>query len=72
MPNENLVLLPPGWVDYETQTVRFDSETPKPLTPGQVMEILGLSDTGGVAISPLLGAVVIIGSALVAWRRLID
>jgi hypothetical protein len=36
LPNENVVLLPPRWIDYQRQTVRFDSETPKPLTPGQV------------------------------------
>jgi hypothetical protein len=68
LPNKNVVLLPPDWVDYQTQTVRFDSETSKPLTPGQVREILVLSDTGGVAIPPLLGAVVLTGSVLLARR----
>jgi hypothetical protein len=70
LPNENVVLLPPGWVNYQTRTVRFDSETPKPLTAGQVRQILGLSDTGGVARLPLLGAVVLIGSVLLGRRVL--
>jgi hypothetical protein len=68
LPNEDVVLLPPPWVNHRTQTVRFDSETSKPLTPGQVRGILGLSDTGGVAGLPLLGAVVLIGSVLLARR----
>ena len=70
LPNENVVLLPPPWVNYQMQRARLTSETSAPLTPGQVTEILGLSDTGGVAISPLLGAVVLIGSVLVARRML--
>jgi hypothetical protein len=68
LPNEDVVLLPPPWVNHRMQTVRFDSETSKPLTPGQVRGILGLSDTGGVAGLPLLGAVVLIGSVLLARR----
>ena len=70
LPNENVVLLPPSFVNYQTQTARFDAETSAPLTPGQVKEILGLTNTGGVALLPLLGAVMLIGGGLVARRLL--
>lgn len=74
LPNEDVVLLPDTSVNYQTQKVSLGKftamEIGEPLTPGQVTEILGLSDTGGVARLPLLGAVILIGSVLVARRML--
>ena len=31
LPNENVVLLPPSFVNFQTQTARFTSETSAPL-----------------------------------------
>jgi hypothetical protein len=70
LPNQNVVLLPPSLVNYQTQTARSDTETSKPLTPEQVNEVLGLTDTGGAALLPLLGAVMLIGGGLVAGQLL--
>jgi hypothetical protein len=70
LPNENVVLLPPSLVNYQTQTARFDTETAKPLTPEQLDEVLGLPGTGGAALLPLLGAVMLIGGGLIARKLL--
>jgi len=74
LPNEDVVLLPYRDVDFQTQKVSLGKftavEIGDPLTPAEVSRYLGLSDTGGVAISPLLGAAILIGSVLLARRML--
>ena len=68
LPNGKVVLLHHKAVDYQTQTVRVDSNAPGPLTPREVNDFLGLPGTGGAALLPLLGAVMLIGGGLVARR----
>jgi hypothetical protein len=75
LPNEKVVLLPYRDVNYQTQTVslgKFTSvEVGDPLTPAEVNRYLGLPGTGGAALLPLLGAVMLIGGGLVACRLLL-
>jgi hypothetical protein len=70
LPNGKVVALDSDVVNFQTQTVRVVAQAGGPLTPKEVNRSLGLSDTGGVAISPLLGAVILIGSVLVARRMI--
>jgi hypothetical protein len=70
LPDGKVVLLHHKAVDYQTQTVRVDSNAAGPLTPGEVNDFLGLPGTGGAELWPLLGAVMLIGGALVLRRLL--
>jgi len=70
LPDGKVVLLQHKAVDYQTQTVRVDSNAAGPLTPGEVNDFLGLPGTGGAELWPLLGAVMLIGGALVLRRLL--
>ena len=70
LPNGKVVALHDELVNFQTHTIRVSGTVGGPLSPKEVDRYLGLSDTGGVAISPLLGAVVLIGSVLVARRML--
>jgi hypothetical protein len=74
LPNEKVVLLPYRDVNYQTQTVslgKFKSVgIGDPLTPEEVKEVLGLTDTGGAALLPLVGAVMLIGGGLILRRLL--
>ena len=66
LPNGKVVLLPYKAVNYQTQTVLVGGTAPGPLTPKEVNDFLGLPGTGGAALLPLLGAVMLIGGGLVA------
>src|SRR5215216_2402821 len=61
LPNGKVVFLPYKNVNYQTQTVRVGGHYSGPLTPGEVNRYLGLPGTGGAALLPLLGAVMLIG-----------
>jgi hypothetical protein len=70
LPDGKVVLVHHKAIDYTTQTVRVDTNAAGPLTLGEVNDFLRLSDTGGVALLPLLGAIMLIGGGLVVRRAL--
>ena len=69
LPNGKVVRLSPNDVNYQTQTVRVNTLAPV-LAPGDVKEFLGLPGTGGAALLPLVGAVMLIGGGLILSRLL--
>ena len=70
LPNGKVVFLPYKDVNYQTQTVLVDGGGPGPLTAKWANRYLGLPDTGGAALLPLLGAVMLIGGGLILRRLL--
>jgi hypothetical protein len=68
LPTGKVVLVHHKAVDYQAQTVRVDSNAAGPLSPGEVNRYLGLPGTGGAALLPLLGAVMLIGGGLILRR----
>jgi hypothetical protein len=70
LPNGEVVLFSYSAVNYETQTVRMDTNAPGPLRPGEVNRLLGLPGTGGAALLPLLGAVMLTAGGLILRRLL--
>jgi hypothetical protein len=70
LPNGKVVALDHKAVNFQTHTIRVSGGAFGPLPPKVGNRDLGLSDTGGVARLPLVGAVVLIGSVLLLRRML--
>jgi len=67
LPNGKVMLLPYNSVNYQTQTVRVDLHALM-VRSGQVGRNVGLPGTGGAALLPLVGAVMLIGGRLILRR----
>jgi hypothetical protein len=71
LPNGDVVILEDlKAIDYWTHTVRVDAKGSGPYTPVDLKEVRWLPGTGGEALLPLVGAVMLIGSGLVLGRLL--
>jgi hypothetical protein len=70
LPNGDVVVLVPKAINFQTQTVRMDTNAFGPYPPEALKELQWLPGSGGAALLPLLGAVMLIGGGLVLHRLL--
>jgi hypothetical protein len=64
LPNGNVVALGYKDINYQTQTVRVDTNAFGPYTSEDLKEFRWLPGTGGAALLPLVGAVMLLGGGL--------